>query len=82
MCFGAASFNYPGSIHAWGVYDHEMDEVTRALLNGPGEGVDDEGLGMYLKLTRQDDPGFKTIIGLCYEDALMCEGEEVYEDEE
>jgi hypothetical protein len=68
MCFGAASFNYPGAIRAWGVYDHEMDESTRALLNGPGEGIEDEGLGMYLKLSRQDDPGFRTIIDLCYEE--------------
>jgi hypothetical protein len=81
MCFGAASFNFPGSISAWGIYDHEMDDDTRALLNGPGEGIDDEGLGMYLKLSRQDDPGFRTIINLCYGDEAIESCSEYSEEE-
>lgn len=68
MCYGAASFNFPGAIRTWGVYDHEMNDNTRALLDGPGQGIEDEGLGMYLKLSRQDDPGFHTILDMCHEE--------------
>ncbi|EIW76688.1 hypothetical protein CONPUDRAFT_139423 [Coniophora puteana RWD-64-598 SS2] len=58
MCFILASFNYPGAIKTtWGRVAEEMDETTWNLLNGPGEGHGDMGLGMLLKMTRLDDLG-------------------------
>jgi hypothetical protein len=65
-----AGYNYPGVVKAWGKLDHELDDDTREMLNGSGLGVDDAGLGMYLKLTRQDDPGFTNLIELCHEEEL------------
>ena len=51
ICFGVTGYNYPGAVNAWGLKDPELDDATRDWLNGPGLGVDDEGFGMYLKLT-------------------------------
>lgn len=42
------------------------DKERREEEEGP---VDDEGLGMYLRLTRFDSWGFGEILGMCYEDS-------------
>ncbi|KAI6143111.1 hypothetical protein BKA82DRAFT_4017843 [Pisolithus tinctorius] len=58
LCFIMASFNHPGAIKTtWGRVAEEMDDVTWELLNEPGVGIGDEGLGLLLKMTRLDDLG-------------------------
>ncbi len=58
-------------MRAWGKLDHELDDHTREMLNGPGLGVEDSGLGMFVKLSRQDDPGFADLIALCHEEEAL-----------
>lgn len=58
VCFIMASFNYPGAIKSsWGRMADEMDEQTWHLLNSPGEGLGDLGLGLLLRMTRLEDLG-------------------------
>lgn len=60
MCFIVASFNYPSAISAsWGKMAEELDAETCDLLNGPGQGLDDQGLGLLLRLTRLHDMGLR-----------------------
>ncbi|KAI6042400.1 hypothetical protein EDC04DRAFT_2660313 [Pisolithus marmoratus] len=67
LCFIMASFNHPGAIKTtWGRVAEDMDDVTWDLLNGPGVGIGDEGLGLLLKMTRLADLG---LAQLCFPDA-------------
>ncbi|KAI6020532.1 hypothetical protein EDC04DRAFT_2735664 [Pisolithus marmoratus] len=66
LCFIMASFNHPGAIKTtWGRVAEDMDDVTWDLLNGPGVGIGDEGLGLLLKMTRLADLG---LAQLCFPD--------------
>jgi len=58
VCFILASFNYPGAIKStWGRMADELSADTWDLLNSSGEGHEDRGLGMLLKMTRLEDLG-------------------------
>ncbi|KZP30032.1 hypothetical protein FIBSPDRAFT_777662 [Athelia psychrophila] len=58
VCFILASFNYPGAIKStWGRMADELSSETWELLNSPGEGHGDKGLGLLLKMTRLEDLG-------------------------
>lgn len=39
-----------------------MDDTTRDLLNSQGLGAQDEGLGLLVKLSRLNDPGFQDLL--------------------
>ncbi|KZT39816.1 hypothetical protein SISSUDRAFT_984358 [Sistotremastrum suecicum HHB10207 ss-3] len=62
LCFGVAVYNYPGTVDAWGLPGWEMDDATRDLLNAPSLGAQDEGLGLLVKLSRLNDPGFQDLL--------------------
>ncbi|KAF8591674.1 hypothetical protein K439DRAFT_1626657 [Ramaria rubella] len=55
MCFGLASYSWPGAIGAWGKWASEIDASTHALLQGPGANIADEGLGAVMKLSRVEN---------------------------
>jgi hypothetical protein len=58
VCFILASFNYPGAIKStWGRLAEDLTDHTWELLNAPGEGHGDMGLGMLLKMSRLHDLG-------------------------
>lgn len=58
VCFILASFNHPSAIKStWGKTADEISDYTWEMLNAPGEGHGDMGLGMLLKMTRLDDLG-------------------------
>jgi len=54
MCFGIASYNWPGSIGAWGKWGSEIDLRTRMIMNGDGANIADEGMGVLMKLSRNE----------------------------
>ena len=55
MCFGIASYNWPGSIGAWGKWSSELDGRTQAILLGPGVNIADDGMGAFMKISRRED---------------------------
>ena len=55
MCFGIASYNWPGSIGAWGKYSSELDASTQSLLLGPGANIADDGMGAFMKISRTEN---------------------------
>jgi hypothetical protein len=55
MCFGIASYNWPGSIGAWGKWSSEVDVRTQAILLGPGANIADDGMGAFMKISRTED---------------------------
>lgn len=55
MCFGIASYNWPGSIGAWGKYSSELDATTQAILFGPGANIADNGMGAFMKVSRMEN---------------------------
>jgi hypothetical protein len=57
-CFIIASINYPEAIRLiYGKMAEEMEEVTWEFLNTRGDGRDDQGLSMLLRMTRLHDLG-------------------------
>lgn len=58
LCFIVASFEYPSAIKTtWGRTADQIDDFTWDLLNGPGDGQGDKGLGLLLKMARLPDLG-------------------------
>jgi hypothetical protein len=55
MCFGIASYNWPGSIGVWGKWASEIDAQTRAILQGTGANIADDGMGAIMKLSRDEE---------------------------
>ena len=55
VCFGIASYSWPGCIGVWGKWEDEIDPDTLLLLNSPGRGIADEGLGALMKVIRSSD---------------------------
>ncbi|KAF8522696.1 hypothetical protein BU17DRAFT_27302, partial [Hysterangium stoloniferum] len=55
MCFGIASYNWPGCIGAWGSWMSEVDPQTRSIMQGDGANIADEGIGAFMKWSRDKD---------------------------
>jgi hypothetical protein len=63
-CFALATYNYgPGAVWAYGVRMHLLDEETREVLESEGSGVDDQGLSVYVRMTRYDGRGLMALLG-------------------
>jgi hypothetical protein len=41
---------------------HQLDEGTRELLEGTGAGIDDQGLSLYIRISRCDGAGLRELI--------------------
>jgi hypothetical protein len=42
---------------------HLLDEDTRDVLESEGSGVDDQGLSVYVRMTRYDGRGLMALLG-------------------
>lgn len=74
VCFIVASINYPEAIRLiYGKMADEMEEVTWEFLNTKGDGREDEGLSMVLRMTRLHDLG---LAQLCLPDVEFPEDDE------
>ena len=59
-CFALATYNFgPGAVWAYGVL---LDEDTRDVLESEGSGVDDQGLSVYVRMTRYDGRGLMALL--------------------
>jgi hypothetical protein len=62
-CFALSTYNYgPAAVLAYGLAWHQLDEGTRELLEGAGAGIDDQGLSLYIRISRCDGAGLRELI--------------------